>query len=391
MATRPGAAARVNVSDEFNALMARIDGISNILRDNANQAETAGDLTDEVARVLRETGALKVAIPRELGGYEFSPSQLIETIIRVSYEDASAGWAFLSLLHATGTTAASLEREAARELFPDVENDRYALVAGQQSTHGSAVRVDDGYRVTSRGHFASRISLASYVYSTARCVESGRDLGFTLPKEQVTLLESWNLTGLHATHSVDYTCDDVFVPDRMSHTVAAAPHTGGAIYRMSPATIASVCHTGWVLGVGRRMLDEMRELAAQDTSAPNAAIGQYHAEYASAESALRAARAWAMDIWADNESTLDRGEHLNAVQETLTRLMTQTATRATHTTGELVYQWAGTPGLQRTTLQRFLRDLHTGFHHLGFGPVLLQECGRSLSELSPDFRRSFLA
>ncbi|MBB4934527.1 alkylation response protein AidB-like acyl-CoA dehydrogenase [Lipingzhangella halophila] len=393
MATQAPATSGINVSDEFNALMARIDKASHILRDNAEKCEEQNNLTDEVAEVLRETGALKVGIPRELGGYEFSPRQVIETIARISYEDASTGWAFMALQMVTGTTAAYLGHEAARDLYPDVENDRYAVIAGQGTKLGTAAKVDGGYRVTGHWHFASGISLASHIHTAAFCAETGEALVFTLPKEKAALIDNWDVMGLRATYSIDYTLDDVFVPDSHVYQVATMEaHIGGAIYRMGLANMSGICHTGWALGVGRRMLDEMRELVRKKTGAPNASVDtdQFHAEYADAESKLRSARAWAMEVWADNEATLDRGELLSTEQETLTRLMLNNTTWSVQAAGAIVHKWAATAALRRGALQRFFRDLHAGTQHVTSGPVVLQNCGKWLSGLAPDSQWVFL-
>ncbi|RNL82173.1 acyl-CoA dehydrogenase [Halostreptopolyspora alba] len=393
MAPHPTATSGINVSDEFNALMARLDGVRHVLRDNAEPSDEQADLTTEVTRVLLETGALKVGIPRELRGYEFSPRQLTETVARISYEDASLGWTFTALQMATGTTAAHLGPGARKELFPDVENDHYALVTGHAGAPGAAVRVDGGYQLTGRWHFASGISLASHVRTMAHCEETGRTLVCTLDKDQVTLLDRWEATGLRATRSVDYTCDEVFVPDdRVYEATAVNAHAGGAIYRLGLATMHGICQTGWTLGVGRRMLDEMRALAARHTGTPRASVDtdQFHAEYANIESALRAARAWATEVWADNEATLDRGDLLSSEQQTLTRLMLHHTTWTVRQVAAFVYTWAGTASLWHSALQRFFRDLHTGTQHTMSGPMVLQDCGEHMSGLAPDSRWIFL-
>ncbi|MEU0465829.1 MULTISPECIES: acyl-CoA dehydrogenase [unclassified Amycolatopsis] len=383
----------LHVSDEFDGLMARLDEAAPVLAANAEKGEELGRLTDEVAQVLHETGALKIGIPRDLGGYEFSPRQVIETIAKIAYSDASAGWSFMALQMVTGTTAAYLGDEAAAELFPDVPGNRYALMAGQGTRLGAARRVDGGYVINGQWSFASGISMASHIHTAALCEETGQALIFTFPKEQATLVDNWDVMGLKATSSIDYVCEDVFVPSTHVYeiTTMAARH-GGAIYRMGLANMAGVCHTGWALGVGRRMLDEMRALAARKSGTPGASVdtGQFHAEYAQAEAALRSARAWAMEVWEANEATLDGGSLLTTEQETLTRLMLNNTTWSVHAAGQTVYKWAATAALRRGDLQRFFRDLHAGTQHITSGPVVLQNCGRWMAGLAPEAHWEFL-
>jgi alkylation response protein AidB-like acyl-CoA dehydrogenase len=384
---------QLNVSDEFDALMARLDTITPLLEETAEEGEVLGRVPDDAAKALHETGVFKVGIPRELGGYEFSPRQVIDTIAKLSYADASVGWAFMAVQMVTGTTAAYLGPDAAAELYPDVGNGSYALIAGQGTKLGTAVRVDGGYRISGHWHFASGISMATHIHTAALCAETGEALVFTLPKDQATLIDNWDVMGLRATSSHDYVCEDLFVPESHVYGIATTEtRHGGAIYRMGLANMAGICHTGWALGVGRRMLDELKTLAAKKTGSPNASVDtqQFYAEYAQAEAKLRSARAWAMEVWADSEATLDRGEPLDTEQETLTRLMLNNTTWSVHAVGQTVYKWAATAALRRGVLQRFFRDLHAGTQHITSSPVVLQNCGKLLSGLAPGSHWVFL-
>ncbi|MUL44313.1 acyl-CoA dehydrogenase [Streptomonospora sp. PA3] len=394
MATTPLAPKRgIHVSDEFEPLLKRLEDLHPVLDGAADEGERLGRLTDEAVEALLSTGALRVGIPSELGGYEFSPRQVIDTIARISYADASAGWSYMALQMVAGTTAAYLGPEAVAELYPDVPAGRHALMAGQGTRPGRAVRAPGGYRVSGRWGFASGINMATHIHTAALCEETGRVLVFTLPKEQGTLIDNWDVMGLSGTHSIDYTLDGVFVPETHVHEAATTTtFHGGAVYRMGLANMSGVCHTGWALGVGRRMLDELKSYAAARTGGPGAAVDtdQFHAEYAGAEARLRAARAWAMETWAGNEATLDRGDLLSTEQETLTRLMLNHTTWSVHAVGQTVQKWAATALIRRGPLQRFFRDLNTGTQHITSGPVVLQSCGKWLAGMAPDARWVFL-
>lgn len=379
----------VNVSPDFDIVMGRLDDVSKTLSANAEESEELGRLTDESARALIDSGVLRVCIPKELGGYEFSPRQLIQTIEKISYADASAGWAFMALQMVTGTTAAYLGEEAAAELFPDVAHGEHALIAGQGTRLGIATKVDGGYLVSGSWQFASGSSMATHIHTAGFCEETGEALIFTFPVEQTTLIDNWDVMGLRATSSNDYNLDNLFVPDAFTYQVTISdPVYGGALYKMGLANMSGIAHTGWALGVGRRMLDEMRTLAVKKSSAPHASVNtqQFYAEYAEAEAALRSARAWVMEVWADNEATLDRGEPLSVEQQTMTRLMLNNTTWSVHALGQTVYKWAATAALRRGVLQRFFRDLHAGTQHMSSGPVVLQNTGKWLAGLAPNSR-----
>jgi indole-3-acetate monooxygenase len=375
----------LHVSEEFDALLGRLRGIAPVLIGNAEHGEEIGRLDDESAKALLDTGAMRIGIPRELGGYEFSPRQAIDTIAEISYADASAGWSFMAVQLATGTTPAYLGWDCAHELYPSVAKGKHATIAGQGTKPGTAVQVEGGYLLSGDWQFASGISMATHIHTAAHCAENGRTMVFTLPIGQATLHDNWDVMGLRATGSIDYSIREVFVPANYAYEIATTDvRIGGGLYRLGLANMAGICHVGWALGVGRRMLDEMRALAASKTGAPRATVdtGHFHAEYAKAEAEFRAAKAFAEQVWNDCEHTLDAGERLSTEQETLTRLMLNHVTWSIHEVGQTVYKWAGTTALRRGVLQRFFRDLHAGTQHMTSGPVVLQNCGKMLGGLT---------
>ncbi len=384
---------QLHVSAQFDAVARKIDEIAPVLRGEAERSESLGRLTDDVVRALDTTGVLKMSIPRQFGGYEFSPLQVVRTIEQLTYHEASVGWSVMALQMVTGSTAAYLGAEAVADLYPDVPAGRYATIAGQGTRMGRAMRVDGGYRISGQWSFASGIPLASHIHTAAFCAETGEALVLTFPKELATLVDNWDVLGLRATHSIDYVCEDVFVPaTQVYEATAPAVLHGGAFYRLGLVNLSGMGHTGWALGVGRRLLDELKALAASKTGTHNAAVdtGYFQAAYARAEARYRAARAWAVEVWSGNEATLDLGEHLSTEQETLTRLALNNTTWSVHAVGETVHQWAATTAIRPCDLQRYLRDLDTGTQHVTSGPVVLQHCGQWLAGLAPDTRWRFL-
>ncbi|HEX6355155.1 acyl-CoA dehydrogenase family protein [Actinophytocola sp.] len=384
---------QLHVSAEFDEMARRVEEIAPILRDQAEASEELRRPTDEVVRALTAAEVLKISIPRAFGGYEFSPSQVVQTIERLSYHEASVGWAVMAAQMVTGCTGAYLGAEAAADLYADVPAGRHAIIAGQGTRLGQAVRVDGGFRISGHWGFASGIPLATHIHTAAFCAETGQPLVFTFPKELATLVDNWDVLGLRATHSIDYVCEDVFVPATHVYEATTTENVhGGAVYRLGLVNLAAVCHTGWALGVGRRLLDELKALAQTKTGTHNASVdtGHFHASFAQAEARFRAARAWVMEVWADNEATLDRGEHLSTEQETLTRLMLNNTTWSVQAVGQTVYQWAGTTAMRRGDLQRYFRDLNAGTQHVTSGPVVLQHTGRWLAGLAPDAHWQFL-
>ena len=374
--------AGLHISPECPAMLERIDALGGVLEAKADAAEELGRLPEDTARALLDAGVIRAVLPQNLGGHEFSARQVIETVERVSYHDATAGWTVMALQLMTGTTAAYLDAVAAAELFPDVPGGDYALLAGHGTRPGRAVPVEGGYLVSGSWQFASGMAHATHIHSAIQVEGTGELRVLAMPKSQVELVDNWDVLGLRATNSIDYHCADVHVP--ATHTYPATtthPVNGGAIYRIGLVNMAAIGHTGWALGVGRRLLDELKLVAAAKSGTRNAAVdtAQFHAEYATAEARLRSARAWAMEVWQGIEAALDAGELLSTEQDTLLRLALNHATWTVQDVGQTVHRWAGTAAIRRGPVDRFLRDLSTGTQHITSSPVVLQNCGKWLS------------
>ncbi|MER5392539.1 acyl-CoA dehydrogenase [Saccharopolyspora sp. NPDC002686] len=385
--------ARLHVSSEFPAMLERIDALAGTLESNAAEAEELGRFTGDTAQALLDLGVIRAALPADLGGHEFAPRQMIETIERLSYHDAAAGWTMMAMQHVTGTTAAYLGDVAADDLFSGTANGSYARLAGHGTRPGRAVPVDGGFLVSGSWQFASGMALATHIHSAIQVEGTGELRVLAMPKSQVELVENWDVLGLRATNSIDYHCTDVFVPE--THTYVATtttPANGGAIYRIGLVNMAAIGHTGWALGVGRRLLDELKSVAVAKSGTYNAAVdtAQFHAEYATAEAKLRSARAWVMQEWQGIEDTLAAGEQVSTEQETLIKLTLNHATWTAHEVGRTVHRWAGSAAIRRGPIDRFLRDLGTGSQHVTSGPVVLQNCGKSLSGQKPEAHWEFL-
>lgn len=222
----------LNVSDEFDAVMERLGRITPLLRASSQANEEAGRLMPEVEQALRESGAYKIGLPVKLGGYEFSPRQQIEAIAQVSYADASTGWVLLAVQMATGTLGGWIDFDAARKFFPPTGD--IALFAGQGSRPGTAVKVDGGYRLSGSWQFASGLYQASHIH-TAALVEGTAEIRiFNLPKEEATLADNWDVMGLRATGSIDYTIQNIFVPEEHTYPALIRENiNGGTFYRLS--------------------------------------------------------------------------------------------------------------------------------------------------------------
>jgi alkylation response protein AidB-like acyl-CoA dehydrogenase len=324
------------------------------------------------------------------GGAELDPVASLETLANVSYGDPSAGWVLMAAALAVGTGAAYLEDDAVEELFG---GERMPVIAGQGTRPGKAVRHKDGFLLSGSWSFASGIKHGTHIHTLGLIEETGEPRIFVLPVGEANLIDNWDVMGLRGTGSIDYTAENVFVPEGYTHfAVTETPKRGGNLYKIGIVGFAAQCHSGWALGIGRRMLDEVVRMVEERGGAksPQGSSPSFQEQYAKAEGTFRAARAYLMETWGDAWDTLQRGDSLSTRQQTLIRSGLTHVTGAAHEVSKFMYQCAGTAGLRDGDVQKLFRDMHAGTQHIVASPPVAQAIGRELAGLADGQRWVFL-
>jgi alkylation response protein AidB-like acyl-CoA dehydrogenase len=363
-------------------LLERARGLAPLLNEYAKWGDENGRLADEVVDALHENRIFGMWVPRELGGSELDPISSLKVIEELTAADASTAWVTMAASLAIGTGAAYLGDQAIEEIFG---GERFPVIAGQGTRPGTAVPQEGGHVLSGSWSFASGIKHSGFIHTLAIVEGTGEPRIFVLPVEQGNLIDNWDVMGLRATGSIDYTIDSVFVPEYFSHfAVTQTPERGGSFYRMGIINIAAICHSGWALGMGRRMLEELRALVQAKAGRPGAQADNdaFVEDFGIAEGDYRAARALLYETWNDVTDTLDRGDELSVDQNTAIRLGTITVTRAAHNVCKFVYAASGTTGLRDSAIQRYFRDMHAGTQHVIPSRPILQTVGRKLAGLA---------
>jgi alkylation response protein AidB-like acyl-CoA dehydrogenase len=354
-----------------------------LLDQHAPHADQEGRLAREVVDALRRDGVFLMWTPKELGGVELDPVQSLDLLAITSYGDASAGWVLMATSLAIGTAGAYLGESAVSELFA---GGKHPVIAGQGTRPGTATRVKGGYALTGSWSFGSGLLHSTHTHSLAIVAETGEARIFVTPVEHAKLdLDSWNVMGLRGTGSVDYTIDGAFVPDAYTHgAFVTEPMRGGAIFRSGIMGLAEICHSGWAIGVGRRLLDELGALMVSKVGRPGSLAGSdsFQEKYAKLEASYRAARALVYEAWADVAKTMTLGSPLSVRQHTMIRMAVGHITHTLADVANGVYLLSGTTGLRRGTIERLVRDVHAATQHVTSGSGMWQAAGRELAGLS---------
>lgn len=366
-----------SLSDD-TILTERAKALVPLLDAEAEFADREGELSPAAIAALHRDGLLKLWVPDKLGGAELDPVHSLEVLENLSYADASAGWVTMAANLSIGTAGAYLSDHAVAELWAD---GKQPVIAGQGTRPGTATMVDGGLLLSGSWSFGSGLKHSSHVHSLGIVAETGEPRIFVTPIEAVNLIDNWDVMGLRGTGSVDYTMESVFVPNGWSHfAVTTTPERGGSLYGLGIIGFAVTCHSGWAMGVGRRLLDELAGLVQGKAGRPGAQADSaaFQQGYAEAEAKFRAARAWVMESWTDLSKSLYAGDGISVRQHTLVRLALAHITKTLHEISNTVYLSGGTTALRRGTIQRMYRDVHAGTQHVTSSPHVWQTCGREL-------------
>ena len=245
------------------ALLDAVESLRDVFLAGADEAEAMGTLTQTTVDAIYESGLFSFKTAQVLGGAEADAMIQLDVIEAASRIEPSAGWCLMIGAGTLSGMAAFLSDEAIDEIFV---GGKAPLAAGVAAPSGEATPVEGGYRVSGRWSFASGIRHSQWVGFGAMIVGDGSDppqqVRVVVPTSQVQIHDNWHVVGLRGTGSCEFSLAGVFVPQRFTWGgTDARPLRGGPNFLLGRPGMQTTSHCGFALGVGRRALDEVTELA----------------------------------------------------------------------------------------------------------------------------------
>jgi alkylation response protein AidB-like acyl-CoA dehydrogenase len=353
-----------------------------VIEAGAIEGMRTAKLADEVVRALAGSGLFGLRIPKEFGGIEASPRTYIDVMSELSYADGSTGWALM----ACGFHGGVGMGPSATERFH--KGDEGVMVAAQVSKLGKAVALPGGggYRVSGLFQFGSGSQFSSFFAGAFQIYEDGqpqflengraKTVMCMAPREKIRLRGNWDVMGLQATGSYDYE-----FPEQDIHE----DFISGLPGRKSPAAPinaigVSIGHVAWALGVGDRILDEIKRLALSKRRFQRSTLVDqpvFQMEYGRHRSAMNAARALVYQVY---DEWLEAVQEKRATMETRARarLTACWATEVALKAAQFAMFSAGSDGVRNrgddNVIQRAFRDLQTGATHRHIDGNMLIDC-----------------
>src|SRR5499433_339503 len=324
-------------------------------------------------------GFYSLVRPRELGGLQADPLTYLRVIERLAEGAGSVGWNVCNN-NIAQLVSLGLPDEGIREIYGHASEVAIAGTAVQGGGH--AVPVEGGYRVTGRWPFGTGCQESGWMLASFQILDGGEPRrspdgtsvywrGVFARSEAQIVEGSWDVSGLRATGSFDWTLDNVFLPERRTMPQIGIPLENqwarwpALTYQLPVQCWVGPHHSAVITGIARAGLDALIELAGgkQPRGRPVGLLcdsPQVQDAVGRADAILNAGRANRSAMITELWNTIAAGEETTLEQRARCRLAASYTADSAREAMDLAYRHGGSTSFKRESrLAECWRDLHT--------------------------------
>ena len=195
-------------------LISKAKALRPLLMEKADEAEAQRFMTKEVFDALKAERLFDLLIPRRLGGLGLSASAMSQILAEISKGDPSAAWV-LQIINGTSWICTLSSDEIQEVLF----SNGPIKACGVFAPPGKAKRVDGGYIVNGEWKYSSGSRQSDWAQMGV--LRENEDGSWTpgnfvyMRLSELSIKDTWFVTGMQATSSDSIVAKDVFVPEHM--------------------------------------------------------------------------------------------------------------------------------------------------------------------------------
>jgi alkylation response protein AidB-like acyl-CoA dehydrogenase len=342
--------------------------LSPSILDRAAEIESGRRVPPDLIEDLRAAGCFRLVRPATHGGLEAAIPDAMRALESLARADASVAWTVM-IGAGSWIDLAHLPRETFDSLYatnPD------AITAGVFNPTASITPEDGGYRVTGRWSFASGCEHADVIFGNGveGIVDGMPQLrGAVFGPDEVTIEDTWSVSGLCGTGSHHIRVDGAIVPaERTYDPMGGEPCIDALIVHLPPPAVFSLVMASVALGIAQGALDDITVLASDKVPmlSPTALGGNplFQLDLATADTELRAARSLLYDAAAQFWAAAEAGDVLTMEQRAHGRASAVWAVdRATSVVTTAYRAGGGSSLYSDCPLQRRLRDIYALGQH----------------------------
>ena len=244
-----------------------INSLSEEISNASDQINNDRKIPDSLLKNMTRSGFFRLLVPHKLGGHEIDFIKYLEIINVVSMVDASVAWC-LNQNNVLGTLAAFMPEKLALEIWRDPDT----ILSNGPSSDASVVISEKGYNLSGRWDFSSGfqhanwlVALAPVTYPNNPAFERKEMRNMFLQKQDIEIVDTWDVNGLRGTGSFSFIANDVFVDQSKTFIEGGAPLHLGPIYIIPKPLMFSSGFATVALGVARSSLNYAIQLANEKT------------------------------------------------------------------------------------------------------------------------------
>lgn len=379
-------------------LVEKAKALRPLLTAKADEAEAQRAMTKEVFDALKAERMFDLLIPRRLGGLGLSASAMSQVLAEISKGDPSAAWV-LQIVNGTSWISTLSSDVIQETLF----SDGPIKACGVFAPPGKAKRTDGGYIVNGEWKYSSGSRQSDWAQMGV--LRENEDGSWTpgnfvyMPMSELSIKDTWFVTGMQATSSDSIVAKDVFVPDHMmvkfekpfGHKEEGKVHTGAPSDEWPAVTLLRVTSLGLLVGAAEAALEFVTDIAsakpiattvyqkAQDSQSFRRELGESSAKIRTARLIMeRGTNAIDTSALAKQAVSADDRAMYKAEGALAVELLTQAVDRLMFLAGSSAFN-------KEQPLQRYWRDLNMGARHIAHHPLMNYELhGAHLLDIEDD-------
>jgi indole-3-acetate monooxygenase len=373
-----------------------------VIRGYRDEIDREQRLPKALVERCHAAGFYRLVRPRELGGLQADPLTYLRVVELLAEAAGSVGWNLCNNNIAQLVTL-GLPDEGIQEIYGHGGDVAIAGTAVQGG--GRAVPVEGGYRVTGRWPFGTGCQESAWMLGSFQILDGDQPRrspdgasvywrGVFQRSEAQIVEGSWDVAGLRATGSFDWTVDDVFLPERRTMVHAGVPldnqwsHWPGISYALPAQAWVGPHHSAVITGIARAGIDGLIELAREKT--PRGRTGrlcenpQVQDAVGRADAMLNAGRAYRTAMITELWNTVAAGAETTLEQRARCRLAAVHAADSAREAMDLVYRQGGSTSYRRESrLAECWRDLHVVGQAVTLAPEWYPIGGRVYLNMDP--------
>jgi indole-3-acetate monooxygenase len=376
--------------------------LRSVIRGYHDELERDQRLPKALVEQCHAAGFYRLVRPRELGGLQADPLTYLRAVELLAEGSGSVGWNLCNNNIAQLVTL-GLPDAGIQEIYGHGGDVAIAGTAVQGG--GRAVPVDGGYRVTGRWPFGTGCQESAWMLGSFQILDGDQPRrspdgasvywrGVFHRSEAQIVEGSWDVSGLRATGSFDWTVEDIFLPERRTMVHAGVPldnqwsHWPGISYALPAQAWVGPHHSAVITGIARAGIDALIELAGEKT--PRGRTGrlcenpQVQDAVGRADTILNAGRAYRSAMITELWNTIAAGEDTTLEQRARCRLAAVHAADCAREAMDLVYRQGGSTSYRRESrLAECWRDLQVVGQAVTIMPEWYPMGGRVFLKMDP--------